>query len=394
MPLLGVLPRRTIFGRGLLLPTHTVCFWAQFPDPLDPMLHLDISHHLDALLADEPLWNALAGGVPFRETSWLAPWWRHFGAGKEAFVLIARDDQNTIRGLLPLYRCSDRSSGRTLSMIGDGDACSDYASVLAAADDAVEVAREMGRFLAHCAADHDNGWDMISIDGVVEGDRPMAAFASALKASGGSLHAQSRMSTWFKPTDASWDDHLKHFGKTQRRKMRRWSEKIDSTPGLERLAAQSPEQVDELLDAMIALHQRRWTDAGQLGTYADPAFREFVRESAHDFFRRDRLYLPAIAINGRVIGGELHLVGGNRQLYCYSSGYDIDSADLEPGRILCVETLLHLYRGKLAGIDYLRGDEPYKERMAATPRRVFHFARSHRPGCPACVTRPGAPALN
>ncbi len=347
------------------------------------MFQLEISRDLDSLLASESLWNSLSRGVPFRETSWLAPWWRCFGGDKEAFVLIARDDQDTIRGLLPMYRGKYPSSQRTLAMIGDGAACSDNASVLAAEDDAVDVAREMGRFLADGAADRNTGWDVISIDGVVEGDRPMSALASTLKECGASLHAQSRMSTWYKPTDASWNEHLKHFSKTQRRKMRRWSEKIDRTEGMEKIVARSLDQVDELLGSLIELHQRRWNDAGQPGSFASEKFRDFVLEAAIDFHRRGRLYLPAISMHGRVIAGELHFIGGNRQLYCYSSAFDVDSADLEPGRILSVETLLHLYSEELSGIDYLRGDEPYKKRMSATPCRLFHF----RAIAPTCLPR-------
>ena len=333
------------------------------------MLRGEITRDLDSLLEDTSTWNRLARGVPFRETSWLGPWWRRFGADKEAFVPVARDASNAIVGLLPLYR----SSGRTLAIIGEGQACSDYVSVLAQSPRAEEAATAIGRYLSQCAGDHRIGWDMISIEGVVEGDRPMAALTTALRTGGASLHAQSRMSTWFKPADACWDEHLKHFGKTQRRKMRRWSEKIDKTKGLEKVLPQSPQQAKEFLLALIDLHQRRWNEAGEMGSYADQAFQDYMVACADDFYRRGRLYLPMLSMNDRMIGGELHFLGGDNRLYCYSSGYDVDAAELEPGRVLCVDTLLQLYRENLDGIDYLRGDEPYKKRMAATPRRVFHL---------------------
>ena len=48
------------------------------------------------------------------------------------------------------------------------------------------------------------------------------------------------------------------------------------------------------------------------------------------------------------------------------------STELEPGRILMVETIKHMYEKSLSGIDYMRGDEPYKKRMAATPRRALN----------------------
>jgi CelD/BcsL family acetyltransferase involved in cellulose biosynthesis len=336
------------------------------------MFHIETTHDLESLLGDHELWNDLARGVPFRETSWLAPWWRQFGADKQAHVLVARDDSNVIRGLLPLYRSGKSDRGGTLSMIGDGEAYSDYVSVLASEDDSVQVAEEMGRYLTSTVLG-EQGWDLIDIDGVVEGDAPMAALARELKAGGAGLHTQSRMSTWFKPRDASWEAHLKHHGKTQRRRMRRMSEKINDGGCMQKLVAETDMQVDELLGALIDMHQRRWNDAGESGSYADTRFCDFILESAKEFRRRGRLYLVAIKHEGRIIGGELNMIGGNRVLYSYSIGYDIEAAKLETGRILCVDTLRHLYRENLEGVDYMRGDEEYKKRVSTSSRRLLRL---------------------
>lgn len=332
---------------------------------------VEVSRNLDDLLKQETLWDALSRGVPFRESSWLGPWWQNFGDQKEPFVLLAKDEAGAIRGILPLYRQQSDSTHRALWMIGDGQACSDYTSILARSEDSIEVAESIGAFLVE--SDTGGDWDTIHFDGVVEGDAPMAALMSVIKDNGGSIHAQSRMSAWYKPVDESWADHLKHFGKTQRRKMRRWSEKVDATEGLQRHTAKSPTEVETDLHCLIELHQRRWEDAGEPGSFADPWFRNFIQQATVSFAAKDQLYLPTLSLHDRTIGAELHFVGGDQNLYCYSSGYDLSASDLEPGRILCTETLMHLYESGLAGIDYLRGDEPYKKRMAALPRRVYQI---------------------
>ncbi len=346
------------------------------PSPFIPgsfMLHIKITRDLDSLLADSDRWNTLARGVPFRESHWLAPWWREFGEGKQAHVLVACDDAGIIRGLLPLYREIEGGPGRTLSMIGDGDACSDYVSLLARDDEAVEVGEAFGKYLALTASDETSGWDLIDIDGVVEGDAPMAALARGLKIGGSALHTQSRMSTWYKPRDASWDEHLKHHGKTQRRRMRRWSEKISPEGGMTKRVAESDDHVDELLNALIEMHQRRWNEAGEPGSYADPRFRSFISDAAKRFCRCGQLYLNALVHEGRIIGAEFNLIGANRILYSYSAGYDLDAADLEPGRVLGVDTLLELYRGPYEALDYMRGDEEYKKRMSTGSRRLLRL---------------------
>ncbi len=291
----------------------------------------------------------------------------------QGHAVVARNAAGEIRGILPLYQLCRTAGGRTLFMLGDGDACSDYVSVLARDQDAVEVARQIGQYLVATAADSQVGWDVIEIDGVVEGDEPMSVLANTMKQEGAAIHAHSRMSTWSRPASQSWDDHLQTHGKSQRRKMRSLCKALQDHDSLSQFSADSPQQVDQLLDALIQLHQRRWTEAGEQGSYANPKFRQFIRDTAIEFFRQGALYLTALRRDEQVIGVELNIIGDNRVLYSYSSGFDLDHSDVEPGRVLGVDTLQHLYRNDLVGIDYMRGDETYKQRMASESRQVFRF---------------------
>ena len=329
------------------------------------------TNDLASLFAQPELWNRLAGGVPFRETSWLATWWQHFGGDREPFVLVARDRDQVVRGILPLY-FDHHASGRTLRMVGDGVAFSDYVSILCEKEHSHDVAVAMGTFLADSNSG-ENHWNLIDIDGVVVDDAAMITLANTLMKLGGTVHAQSRMHTWFRPVKENWEEHLKLFSKTQRRKMRRWSEKVDKIDGLAKHNVTSADQVGTTLDSLIELHQRRWASVGEPGSFADPKFRSFIHDCVADFYVRGRLHLPTLTYDDAIISGELHFIGGDQRLYCYSSGYDIDQAELEPGRILVVETLLDLYRNNWAGIDFLRGDEPYKKRMSAEATRVLRL---------------------
>ncbi len=348
------------------------------------LLHATISHQTPPamyriertddpkrLLDDTVLWTSLAGGIPFREALWLRPWWDHFGAGREPYVLIARDSEQTICGLLPLYVDDSASGGRTLRMMGDGDACSDYASVLAVPGRETDIAVAMAEFLADHASAADDGWEFVDIDGVVEDDPGMIAFAKTLTQRGASLHVQSRMSTWFKPRDANWDEHLKHFKKTQRRQMRRWSERVEATEGLDLDHASNLEEVHRDLDQIIEMHQRRWNEVGEPGSFADENFRSFMHDAAARFFDHDQLHLSVLRYHDKPIAGDVNLIGGNRRMYCYSGGYDIDSGKLDPGRVLMVESIKYMYKHDIVGIDHMRGDEPYKRRLGAIPTRVL-----------------------
>ena len=337
------------------------------------MFEIEVTGNVDELFDRTSEWDSLARGVPFRQSGWLRTWWCHFGEGKTAFLVLARDREGILRGILPLYRFGQSSQSRSLAMMGSGAACSDHVSVLASEEDAVEIGSAMGRHLAQSASDSERGWNLIDIDGVVEGDKPMAAFASGLSAHGATLHTQSRMSTWFVPAADSWQEQLKRYGKTQRRQMRRAAEKIDDGGPIERLIASSEEEVEEFTNAVIEMHQRRWQAEGQQGSYADPNFRNFMMDAVNAFAKRQQLYLTVLTHEGRIVGGELNFVGTNKILYSYTSGYALDAADLGPGRILRVDSCLQMYREGLAGIDYMRGDETYKTRMTSQASPIMRL---------------------
>ncbi len=329
------------------------------------MFTIEFSNDIDRWFDDPTTWNRLAGGMPFRETSWLRPWWNTIGRGRRAHLMIARDDAGDVRGLMPLYICGETG---TLSMIGDGEACSDHVSVLANPADAVAIGAAMGTALTKSHNDKMFGWNFIEIDGVVEGDAAMMAFASALNQGGCRLHGISRMSIWHRHASPTWNDHLMSHGKTQRRQLKKWAQLLDS---VEKVIARTEAEVDELLGHLIAMHQRRWNEAGERGSFASEQICEFISQSARDFLRRDRLYLAVLKHQGSVIAGELKLVGGNGVLYSYSAGYDVEFAAMEPGRLMCVDGMLEMYRRGCVGIDFLRGDEVYKTRLANDSRRLL-----------------------
>lgn len=319
------------------------------------------------LLDNVSLWDSLAGDWPLRLAAWLGTWWDHFGDLDRSFFIVARDDNDSVRGILPLYR--ETPHRNLLRFVGQGLACSDGLSVLSAAHDAESIGFEMGYWFAthrDCAKQ----WQLMDLDGVIAGDQGMIAFAKGLSAGGASIHVQSRMHTWFKPVTDSWEDYLSSLSKPRRRSTKKLAAKIDETPSLSRHVSVDQTELRSDLDAMIDLHQRRWNALGQPGSFADPLFREFIHDSASRFMRCGRLRMQSLRLDGEVIAGELQMSGVDGALTVYSTGMNTQFAALEPGRIMSIETIRHAYQNALPGIDYLRGDEPYKAQLGAEPRRI------------------------
>ncbi len=341
------------------------------PQLASPDLRVERSSHPDALLRDSGAWNALACGHPFRQTQWLAPWWHHFGNARDAYFVAATDSLGELRGVLPLYRSLHSPwPVRTLAFVASGQACSDHLSVIAG-HDGHRIGRLMGNWLAEKAADPDHGWDWIVLDGVSAGDGAIAGLAQGLCEAGAGLHVQSRMNTWYHAVVDTWDAYVRGLSKPNRRQIRTVTSRLEDTPGLAVGVSTSLQDLRRDLCTMIELHQRRWVEVGEAGTYADPAFRDFVHDAASSFFQAGRLRMLTARLGDQILSGEIQLVSDDGTIHCYSAGMDPDQVKFEPGKMINFETLRYAYENGIPGIDMLRGDEPYKARLGATPRPLL-----------------------
>ena len=332
------------------------------------MFRIERATDAKSIIDNAAQWNALAGDCPFRESSWLGSWWNHFGRQEDAYLLTAKDSNDQLCGVLPLHM-SSWHRGR-LQFIGQGEACSDGLSVLCHPDVASTIGYEMGHWLASHADHRENGWSSIDLDGVIAGDQAMIGLLRGLSEGGAWTEVQSRMHTWFKPTTDTWDDFLVLLGRSRRRTARQLTAKLIDAPEFRCTTTSTLDDLPHDLAEMIRLHQTRWNAAGERGSFASERFRHFIFDAATDFFKRDRLRLVSLYHRDTLIASALQMIAANRALAVYSIGVDMTKPELNPGNLLNMETLQHAYEQRLPGIDYLRGDERYKSRLTAKPRRL------------------------
>jgi CelD/BcsL family acetyltransferase involved in cellulose biosynthesis len=337
------------------------------------MIHIEISDSPEELLADTNAWDRLAGGIPFRQTVWLHSWWQQFGDSERAFFLVARDESGDRRGLLPL----ERTDGdlRRLQTLAAGNVCTDHVSILAQPEDREEVATAFAKFLIECSSDRTHGWDQIDFDGTIAGDPAMEIFSRYLEAAEVPTCIRSRMHLWFNRCEATWEDLLLTRSRKYRNRVRGLLRKLDKSDGeLFVRDAGSPEEVQMGLMKLIELHQKRWQDVGEPGTYSDERMVRFVTDATVEMSQRGRLVLPQLIYKGEVIATELHYIGDDGRQYCYSTGVNHAYPDLKPGIMLNSHMFREAHRLGRAGIDYMRGDETYKGRLHSRPTPLLEIS--------------------
>lgn len=319
---------------------------------------------------DPVAWNDLAGGVPMRSTAWMLAWAGQWIGHDRVMILVAKDETGQTRGLLPLVR--DSRHPRRLRFFGHGQICTDHVSMLVRDEDRQPVAAAIADALISLAGDRHDGWDALDWDGIAAGDAASGELLRQLRLRGATIDLSSRMSLWFKPAADHWDEFLKRQSKRSRGRMRQLLRSIDESSDLSIQWATTPEDAAASLDALIDLHQQRWRSVGQPGTYADESMRQFIHHVTAAMFRDERVYLPTLRQGDRIIAAELNLIGDDGRFYVYSTGVDHSADANSPGAILNASTLKHVHDVGGAGVDYLRGDEIYKQRLAADAIPMMH----------------------
>jgi CelD/BcsL family acetyltransferase involved in cellulose biosynthesis len=179
--------------------------------------------------------------------------------------------------------------------------------------------------------------------------------------------------------ETTWDEYLAGRSRNLRSQVRRKAKALDRDLGAHyRLADESTLAAD--LDALVALHERRWEGRGESGALG-PRPAAFHAEFAAAALRRGWLRLWVLELGGEPAaawyGWRL------RDRYCYyQAGLDPAHEKRSLGLVLLAHTIRAAIEEGAPVYDMLRGAEEYKLRFTTGERHVQTLALA-RPRSPA-----------
>ena len=324
----------------------------ELTDPLEVSVH---GGDLDGLAA---AWDGLVDpahpGAAFRSWAWISAWWKTFSAGREPFVLIAREGHEIV-GVLPLFAEPSPLGGRRLAFMAEGIVGSDYLGIACRAGDEERLARS---FAAALGA---QSFDELSLDGLMADDPLLPALEGVVPASRALVEPRYRCPHIELRGD--FDSYLSELpeGTGQQWKRRlRWLEK---RPGYSIDLHTSADAVERGLDALFALHHQRWAVEGGSDAFDGPEVEAFHRLAARGLAGRGwaRLYLlnaegaPRAALYGWKIGDQVGF---------YQAGYDPEWRQRSVGTVLLGHIVKQCFAEGVREFDFLRGTESYKLKWA------------------------------
>jgi len=292
----------------------------------------------------------------FLTPAWLRTWISEFGEGCEPLFLASTNDSLT--SLAPLMR----EDGR-VSFIGDPQIC-DFMDIIVDPDHRDHAYVELWRQL--CAEE----WSALDLWGLAAASPTRKAIAGLARESGYTVEEELEAVAPRLALPGDWDTYLASLGKKDRHELRRKVRRLFESGGgvsLDVLSAQS--DVVAAMDTFLDLHTRSRQDKT-----------DFMTDGMSSFFRRMASALSAeglirlfmLQINTRPAAAVLCFDAGS-YLYLYNSGYDPEFSSLSVGLVskaLCLKWAIE--NGK-QGIDFLRGNEPYKYDLGAKDQEIYRL---------------------
>jgi len=320
-----------------------------------------------------------------RQLCWLLPWWKAHQATHSLHVLVAYRGEE-VCGILPLAETYQALTGRSLVFVGSGKVCSDDLGILldesnTKACDHEEIIEAFANWLVqspNCCR-----WDHLDLDGVRESNPSMEVFRECLE-SLTSLQVNRKPSPncWAVSLDPDFGSYLSKLTKRARKIVREAEAAIDSGIGIFEIA-ESYEQALEFANEIEQMHQNRWKQQGVEGCFSSPPFRSFLYSTIQSVWQtpwraeeslvhstsphnNQRLFVSRLRIDGMTVAGSIGFHDRNA-IAVYLTGMNVDFAEQRPGWMLNTCIIKHAIQVGCAKLDFLRGDEEYKERLGGTP---------------------------
>ena len=335
-------------------------------------------------------WNRLAAGIPFRSWEWLSTWWRHYGPQASAgdrkrtlCVLGVFDELGALVGLAPCYATESAMAGRVLRLLGDGEVCSEYVTVLAAPGYEETTGLALAEYLAGrfgAARSSPDRWDQMILEAVDTADPVLHSLLGQLGQLGATIHCRPGPGCWRIELPDAWGKMYESLSKNQRKQVRRVLRRAENHDTLLH-KVECCSELSRAFHHLVDLHQRRWEGRGRPGCFASDRFLAFHHDVMPQLLRAGQLQMVWLEAEGKPLAAE-YQVSGAGVTYLYQAGIDPDRLAWDPGHLITARSLQLAMDQGCRRFDFLRGDEPYKAQWQAR----FHGNRSVR----VVARRPGA----
>lgn len=345
-------------------PVATPSTGVQRPPPSAFALTLcDEAASFEALAGE---WNDLLARAHHRSAflkhEWMSAWWQCFGAtstSRRLFVLLARDGQGRLVGVLPLQR-EVHGWGpwrrRALQFLGSWPEAPEHLDAIV---DAAAPAAVVDALVAGLEARRAE-FDALELLDLTEHSLLQPALMRWGAAAGHACRTRPWQQCPYIPLEANFDKYLMTLTQKHRYKVRLFGKRLAAAHRVEMQVASTWAEVAPALEEMFRLHAMRWTlKTDDVSGFDDPAVHAFHRAASERLAAADAVRVFLLLCDGRAVAACYCFVYGGR-MYFFQPGFDPALRKLHVGKVLLARVLEYCYRNGVREFDFLRGTEDYK----------------------------------
>lgn len=300
----------------------------------------------------EERWRALHEQCPsatvFQSWEWLTAWWKTFNPGELWLVTAWRSDR--LVGVMAGYVDNEN----TLKFVGEGH--SDFGQILYE-NDRVEILAALVEYIFKTA----DKWRHAQFACVLNG----TALASLLERKGAWVSAAM-------PCPRVLFDAKPAQSLLAKSSLKRHAKKLSALGSVRVEHFTSSETILPFMDEFFTQHQERWAITRTPSLFTDAKNKQFYRTLAELARQEGAVIFTRISLNEKSVA--MHFgFKSQKQLIWYKPTYDPRLAATGPGEVLIAELLKKCVADELIGLDFTRGDEPFKLRFSSEIREVKTF---------------------
>ncbi|PHS01541.1 MAG: hypothetical protein COA78_22645 [Blastopirellula sp.] len=332
---------------------------------------------LDELTPLLAAWNARTDQIPFRGSEWITAWASAYQPEQQLYLIGVfdkppADPDRQLVGLAPLYREQSTSKGNVLKLLGSGEVCSDYMSLVCHPEGIEAVSSAVADFLIDHASDQDHQWDLLELENVESSDLAINRLVEKLWEQDSGVNRTPGVNCWRLQLPKTWEEFEATQSKSHRKQIRRFVRRVLDTERAELQICDSSDKLDAAFEVLIDLHMRRRNSLDQPGCFASSQFETFLRDAASRMVDQGQCEILQLNLDERPVAAEIHFIDGNIA-YAYQAGVDPDRLDEQPGSLMQAAVIRHAIERGFIAMDFLRGDEPYKAHWRAEPRECTNL---------------------
>lgn len=292
----------------------------------------------------------------FSTWEWLSLWWKHFGNDKKLLLLLAEDNGRLI-GIAPLMYSVYKMFGLRMGKIEFiGAQSSDYNDFILA-----KKREECLKLFIKYLYNLRENWDCIELTDIPEGARCLPFLKKNSK------NMKISYKCCYTSLPKSYEAFFKSLSRNQRKYLRKNERKIGNDFRVKYIEHSQDQSIDEGMDNLFLLHQKRWMSRGFLGAFADKKDRNFHIDVAKTFSRKNWLELITLNLSGNPVS-TFYGFKYKSKFYEYLNGWDPAYSRYSLANIHRAYMIRKFIQEGLVEHDFLRGGEEYKYRWNATTR--------------------------